>query len=308
MYQTSLFSWIFFVLFILFLLFLDLNIFHKGAKRPSIKKALIFSSVWIIISLLFCLWVYWAKGAEMGLKFLAGYLVEKSLSIDNLFVFLLIFSYFHIPDSLRHKVLYWGILGALVLRALFVAGGIVLVSKFEWIIYFFGLFLIYSAWKLAIEKDKKIDLEKSIIIRLVKKIIPITENNPQGRFFVRHHGVLHATPMFLALICVESSDLIFALDSIPAIFGITNDPFIIYTSNIFAILGLRSLYFALAELMDLFCYLHYGLAAILFFIGMKMVLKDYFHPPIAVTLGAILVILALSILASLVFKEEEKTP
>lgn len=304
MYQTPLFSWIFFIILICFLLFLDLKVFHRNAaKEISIKKAILLSAFWIGISLIFNLWVFWSRGPESGLNFLAGYVVEKSLSVDNLFVFFLIFSYFGIPERWRQKVLFWGILGAFFLRGLFIAGGVVLISKFEWLIYVFGLFLIYSSYKL-LKKDQTIDLDKSLVLRSIKKILPLEKKNPKGQFFIKKERVLYATPMFLALMSVETADLIFALDSIPAIFGITNDPFIIYTSNVFAILGLRALYFALAGLIDLFYYLHYGLSAILLFIGLKMVFKDFFHPSIFLTLGVIATILIVTIVASLAIKKQ----
>lgn len=268
-------------------------------------EAIAISAFWIAISLLFNLWIYWSRGYDSAMNFLTGYLIEKALSVDNLFVFLLIFSYFHIPQEYRHKVLFWGILGAIILRGVFIALGVVLIQRFDWLFYVFGLFLIYSAYKLAMEKDKEIDPEKNPLILWLESYIPVTRTVKNGRFFVKINGILHATPLLLALISVETTDVIFAIDSIPAIFGITQDPFIIYTSNIFAILGLRALYFALANLMDLFHHLHYGLAAILFLIGMKMLTKDFFHLPISLALGLIAAILTFSILASLLWPKKD---
>ena len=299
-------SWIIFAIVILTFLFLDLGVFHRKAHKMNTREAILTSLFWIAVSLLFNLWVYWTRGAESGIQFLTGYLIEKALSVDNLFVFLLIFSYFRIPEKYRHKVLFWGIFGAIVLRGIFIALGVVLIERFDWLLYIFGLFLIYSAYKLALEKDKEIHPDQNPLIIWLQKFVPISTKTETSHFFEKINGVLHATPLFLALLSVESTDVIFALDSIPAIFGITKDPFIIYTSNIFAILGLRALYFALANLMDLFHHLHYGLAAILFFIGTKMLLKDVFHLPISWALGLIAIILALSVIASLIWPKEEQ--
>lgn len=298
-------SWIIFSIVILFLLILDLGVFHRTSHKISPREAILTSFFWIAISLLFNLWIYWDRGPDSAVQFLTGYLIEKSLSIDNIFVFILIFSYFRIPSEYRYKVLFWGIFGAIVLRGIFVALGVVLIERFNWMLYFFGMLLIYSAYKLALEKDKEINPENNILIKLVEKFIKVTHQDYQGNFFIRVKGVVHATPLFLALVSVETTDVIFALDSIPAIFGITQDPFIIYTSNICAILGLRALYFALASLMDYFHHLHYGLAAILFMIGTKMLLKDFFHLPILWALGFIALILLLSIVASLMWPKIE---
>ena len=235
---------------------------------------------------------------------MTGYLVEKALSADNLFVFLLIFTYFDLFRQNRHKVLFWGILGALVCRAIFIAGGVVLVHRFDWLFYLFGLFLMYSAAKLLQKKEEKIEPEKALVMRALKRILPVTHDCAEGRFFVRVRGAIYATPLFLALVSIETADLIFALDSIPAILGITSDVFIIYTSNVFAILGLRSLYFALEGLIGMFRNLHYGLAAILFFIGAKMVARDILHIPVWVSLVVVVLILILAIASS--FKDEEK--
>ncbi|KAF3363287.1 hypothetical protein PHSC3_000178 [Chlamydiales bacterium STE3] len=299
-------SWVIFGLIIIFLLILDLGVIHRKSHKMSSADAIWTSLFWIGVSLCFNLWVYWVKGADSGFQFLTGYLIEKALSIDNLFVFILIFSYFKTPEEQRYKVLFWGILGAIILRGVFIALGVVMIERFDWLLYFFGAFLIFTAYKLAIEQSKKIHPEKNPLFKLLERFIPITHKVHDGKFFVRLGGALHATPMLLALISVETTDVIFALDSIPAIFGVTTDPFIIYTSNIFAILGLRALYFALANLMDLFHHLHYGLAAILFFVGTKMLLKDFLHFPILVSLGLIALLLAFSMIASLIWSKVEK--
>lgn len=299
-------SWIIFALIILTFLFLDLGVFHRKAHKMSSKEAILVSLFWIGVSLVFNFWIYWTKGYDSAINFLTGYLIEKALSVDNLFVFLLIFSYFNIPDKYRHKVLFWGILGAIILRGIFIALGVVLIERFDWLLYLFGLFLIYSAYKLALEKDKEIQPDKNPVILWLQKFIPITHHCNTSNFFVKINGILHATPLFLALVSVETTDVIFALDSIPAIFGITQDPFIVYTSNIFAILGLRAIYFTLANFMDLFHHLHYGLAAILFFIGAKMLLKDVYHLPISWTLSFIAVTLVSSVIASLIWPKDIK--
>lgn len=300
----QLLPWILFSALILILVSFDLFIFHRGNKKPTVPRALLFSSIWIGISLLFNLWVYVTRDTESALNFFAGYLIEKSLSLDNLFVFLLIFNYFQIESRWRHKVLFWGILGALVLRAVFIIGGVVLVNKFDWILYVFGLFLMISAIKLAKDKDKEMNPENNWAIIFLKKWFPVTHENPKGAFLVRKNGVTYVTTLLLALVSVETTDVIFALDSIPAIFAITRDPFIIYTSNIFAILGLRSLYFAIDALLELFHHLHYGLSFILFMIGTKMLLKDIIHFPIYATLSLIILALGISIVASLYYPKK----
>lgn len=300
----QLLPWILFSALILLLLSLDLFVFNRGNKKITVSRALLFSGFWITISLLFNLWIYFDRGSEAALNFFAGYLIEKSLSLDNLFVFLLIFNYFQIEPRWRHKVLFWGILGALVLRAVFIIGGVALVSKFDWILYIFGFFLMFSAIKLAKDKDKEMLPENNWMIVALKKWLPVTHENPKGAFLVRKNGVTYATTLLLALVSVETTDVIFALDSIPAIFAITRDPFIIYTSNIFAILGLRSLYFAMDSLIQLFHHLHYGLAFILFMIGTKMLLKDVVHFSIYVTLCLIVLALGISIGASLLYPKK----
>ncbi len=296
----SLFLWIGFNVFVLAMLALDLGVFHRKAHVIKIKEALAWSAFWIALALLFNVGVYFWSGPQTALEFLTGYLLEKSLSVDNIFVFLLIFSYFRVPALYQHKVLFWGILGALIMRAVFIAAGITLIQQFHWVIYVFGAFLIFTGIKMALQKDKEIHPEKNPIIKLFRRLMPVTkEFDEKSRFFVRQGGILHATPLFVALLVVETTDVIFAVDSIPAILAITHDPFIVYTSNVFAILGLRALYFALAGIMQMFHYLHYGLSAILVFVGAKMLLADIYKIPIVVALAVIAGILFLSVIASI---------
>lgn len=293
-------SWIFFNLGILFLIFIDLFTFHRKAHTIKIHEALWASLFWITLALFFNYFIYVTRGSHDALNFFTGYIVEKSLSVDNLFVFILIFSYFKVPSHLHHKVLFWGILGAIIMRAFFILFGIALVSKFHWIFYVFGAFLLYTGFKLGFEKEKKIDPESNFLIQLFSRWIPITHEYVNDKFFVWKKSKLFATPLCVALITIETTDLIFAVDSIPAILGITFDPFIAYTSNILAILGLRSLYFVLASLIDLFRYLKYGLAAILIFIGVKMLISGWIEIPIFLSLGLILFILIITILFSII--------
>jgi tellurite resistance protein TerC len=304
--SNQLLPWVLFNIFVLAMLALDLGVFHRKAHEVKIKEALIWSAVWIALALLFNLGVYYWRGPQTALEFLTGYLLEKSLSVDNVFVFLLIFSYFRVPALCQHKVLFWGILGALIMRAVFIAAGITLIQQFHWVIYVFGAFLIFTGIKMALQKDKEIHPEKNPIIRLFRRLMPVTkEFDERSRFFVRKDSRLHATPLFVALLVVETTDVIFAVDSIPAILAITNDPFIVYTSNVFAILGLRALFFALAGIMSLFHYLHYGLSAILVFVGIKMVLAGTYKIPISVALSVVAGILVVSVIASVVWPRKQ---
>ncbi len=303
---NSLLLWIGFNVFVLAMLALDLGVFHRKAHVVKIKEALIWSAVWITLALLFNLGIYFWRGEVAALEFLTGYLLEKSLSVDNVFVFLLIFSYFRVPALCQHKVLFWGILGALIMRAVFIAAGITLIQQFHWVIYVFGVFLIFTGIKMALQKDKEIHPEKNPIIKLFRRLMPVTkEFDEKSRFFVRQGGILHATPLFVALLVVETTDVIFAVDSIPAILAITRDPFIVYTSNVFAILGLRALYFALAGIMQMFHQLHYGLSAILVFVGIKMLLADIYKIPIGIALGVVAGILFVSVIASILQPRED---
>lgn len=295
---TDLYVWVAFNLFILVMLVLDLGVFHRKAHVVHFKEALLWSAIWIVLALLFCVGIYYTRGLEPSLNFLAGYLIEKSLSVDNLFVFLLIFSYFSVPQLYLHKVLFWGVLGALIVRIIFIFGGILLIQWFHWATYFLGALLIFMGIKLAVKKEAEIHPENNLILKLFRKLIPVTEDYVGENFFVRRDGRLWATPLCIVLLIVETTDIIFAIDSVPAILAITQDPFIVYTSNVFAILGLRSLYFALSGLMEACYYLHYGLAFLLVFIGVKMLIADYVHIPILAMLAVIAITLTISIGAS----------
>jgi len=299
-------SFFWFNLLVVGLLLFDALVVHKKAHEISVREAAYWSVFWIALSLLFNGYIYLSRGAEDALDFLTGYLVEKSLSVDNLFVFLLIFKYFQTPKKHEYKVLFLGILGAIAMRALFILLGITLLHQFHWIIYLLGLFLIFTGIKFALEKEQKIDPEKNSLIRLLRYCFPITEKYYEGHFFVYVDKVLHATPLFATLIAIETTDVIFALDSIPAILAITSDPFIAYSSNIFAVLGLRSLYFCLSHFMKLFRYLHYGLALILIFIGAKMLLADVVKIPTSAALLTVAAILIAFSFISYFFQKKEE--
>ena len=302
--SNQLLIWIAFHLFVFIMLALDLGVFHRKAHVIHIKEALSWSAMWIILALIFNGIIYAWRGPEVALQFLTGYLIEKSLSVDNIFVFLLLFTYFRVTPIYQHQVLFWGILGALIMRAIFIAAGVTLISKFHWVIYLFGGFLVLTGIKMATQKEEEIHPDQNPALKLVRRWIPITDHYEGQKFFVKKEGRRYATPLFVVLIVVETTDLIFAVDSIPAILSITLDPFIVYTSNVFAILGLRALYFALAGLMQLFHYLHYGLSAILVFVGLKMLMSDLYPIPVGMALGVIAGILLLSILASLKFPKK----
>jgi tellurite resistance protein TerC len=302
--------WIGFNIFVLMMLALDLGVFHRKAHVISIKEATIWSVVWIALAMLFNLGIYlfWNNlvpdssytNSEAALAFLTGYLIEKSLSVDNIFVFVLLFTFFAVPAVYQHRVLFWGIIGALVMRAALIAVGAALLKEFHWVIYVFGAFLIYTGFRMAFHKNEKLNPDQNALVKLLRRFMPVTENYEGDHFFIRRAGKLMATPLFLVLVLVESTDLIFAVDSIPAIFAVTQDPFIVYTSNVFAILGLRSLYFLLAGVVDKFYYLKLGLSVVLVFVGIKMVMVDFYKIPVGVSLGVIAAILATSIVASLV--------
>ncbi|HMQ69873.1 MAG TPA: TerC family protein [Ignavibacteria bacterium] len=297
--------WISFNLFILLMLALDLGVFQRKKHIISVKEALIWSLVWIVLALLFNLFIFFDMGREKAVEFFTGYLLERSLSIDNIFVFVLLFSYFKVPQEYQHKVLFWGVLGALILRAFLIFLGVILIAKFAWIIYIFGAFLVFTGFKMALQNDENIDPEKNIVIRLYRKFFPVSTEYDEGKFFTVKNGKKLATPLFVVLIATEFTDLVFAFDSIPAIFAVTNDPFIIYTSNIFAILGLRAMYFALAGVIDKFHYLKIGLSMILIFIGFKMLIIDLYKIPIGYSLGIIAVILAASVILSVLKPKNE---
>jgi len=295
-----------FNLFVLLMLALDLGVFHRKVHVVTMKEALIWSGVWISLALLFNYGIYVYMGREKALEFLTGYLIEKSLSVDNIFVFVLIFTYFHVPPAYQHKVLFWGIIGALVMRAVFIFAGVALLARFHWLIYLFGGFLVVTGFKMALEGEKKIEPEKNPVVRLFRRLFPVTENFQDDKFHVKINGRIYFTPLFIVLLVVEMSDLIFAVDSIPAILAITDDTFIVYTSNVFAILGLRSLYFALSSVADKFRFLKFGLALILVFVGMKMCLTDIYKVPVNISLLVIIGILAVAVIASLSLVKKEK--
>ncbi|HDL03292.1 MAG: hypothetical protein DRP46_05920 [Candidatus Zixiibacteriota bacterium] len=297
-----------FNILVLAMLALDLGVFHKKDHRISVKEGLVWSVIWIIVALIFNVFVYFWHGSEAGLQFFTGYLIERALSIDNIFVFLLIFTYFGVPDKYQYKVLFWGILGALVMRGLFIALGAFLISMFHWVIYIFGAFLVYTGIKMGLAGDSKIEPEKNPFLKFIRKYMPITKNYVGGRFFLKRLGKTVGTPLFVVLVVVETTDVVFAVDSIPAIFAITRDTFIIYTSNVFAILGLRALYFAIAGLMNMFGYLKYGLSAILSYVGVKMLISGFYKINDLVSLGIIGGLLAISIFASMIWKKPEEKP
>ncbi len=298
-------GWIGFNAVVLALIAVDLLVFHRRARQASLKEAAVWSAVWVGLSLTFSVFVFRFMGTNSGLEFLAGYLIEYALSVDNIFVFVLIFGYFRIPMEYQHRVLLWGIMGALILRGAMIAAGAVLVSRFEWILYLFGAFLVFTGLRMALQKaDDQYDPEDNPVLRLVRRVIPVTSDYHGQKFFVRlpdESGVvrLMATPLFIVLILVETTDVIFATDSIPAIFAVTRDPFIVYTSNVCAVLGLRALYFLLAGIVDKFHYLKIGLSIVLIFIGLKMLGESFVHIPIAVSLGVVALILMSSVIASL---------
>jgi tellurite resistance protein TerC len=295
----TIWAWVGFNLFVLAMLALDLGVFHRKAHVVSLKEAAAWSAVWIALALVFNSGVYFWGGSEPALNFFTGYLIEKSLSVDNTFVFVLIFSAFSVPAAFQHRVLFWGILGALLLRGTLILVGSVLLKEFHWIIYVFGGFLILTGIRMAFQRHAEQHPEDNPLVRLVRRLLPMTNGYEGDRFFVRRAGRWLATPLLLVLLSVEFTDLIFAVDSIPAIFAVTQDPFIVYTSNVFAILGLRSLYFVLAGVVDKFYYLKLGLSAILVFVGMKMVLADVYKIPVAISLLVIAAMLAIAVAASL---------
>lgn len=295
------FFWIGFHVLIFIMLALDLGVFHRKSHAVEIKESLIWSGIWITLALLFNLGIYFLMGQARALEFLTGYLIEKSLSVDNIFVFVLIFSYFKIDQKYQHKILFWGIIGALIMRIALILLGVELMHRFHWIIYVFGAILIITGIKMAFQKDKQIHPEKNPVLRALKRFMPITPIYSGDKFFVKLDGKLMATTLFAVLIIIETTDLVFALDSIPAILAITNNTFIVYTSNVMAILGLRALYFALAGIVQKFRYLHYGLSAILIFVGIKMTLSGIYKFPTELSLAIIAAILAISIVSSIVF-------
>ena len=302
-------AWAGFLVFIACMLALDLGVFNRRSHEVSVKEALIWCGVWFGLAMGFNLIVSAKLGPQPALEFFTGYLVELCLSVDNVFVFIVIFQYFRVEPRYQHRVLFWGILGAVIMRAVFIFAGISLINAFHWVIYLFGAFLVYTGVKLAL--PKKADgfaPEKNPLIKLARRVLPVTPHFEGGNFFVRPHGRLHATPLFIVLLVVETTDVMFALDSIPAVIAITRNEFIVFTSNIFAILGLRSLYFAVSGIMQLFRYLNLGLAVILVFIGVKMLVSHWIDIPIKLSLGIIGGVLAISVIASVMIPGAEKKP
>jgi tellurite resistance protein TerC len=292
--------WILFNLFVLAMLALDLGVFQRKGHVVKFREAVTWSLVWIALALIFAGIIYFWHGRTESLEFVTGYVIELSLSVDNLFVFLLIFRYFRVPPTDQHKVLFWGIVGALIMRAVFILLGVTLIQRFHWIIYIFGALLVYSGIKLISEEEKEIQPEKNPLLRLLRRLVPVTDTYEEGKFFIRRPE-LYATPLLVVLIVIETTDLIFATDSIPAVLAITLNAFIVYTSNIFAILGLRSMYFALAGMMEIFHYLHYGLSLVLVFIGGKMLISHYYQISTPLSLAVVAGLLLVSVGASLAF-------
>jgi len=308
--EGSIWLWVGFLMFVLGMLALDLGVFHRKSHAISIKEATIWSVVWISLAMLFNLGLYffWDRisfestysNSEAALAFFTGYLIEKSLSVDNIFVFVLLFTYFAVPAAHQHRVLFWGIIGALIMRGTLIVVGAALLKEFHWIIYVFGAFLIYTGFRMANHQNEELNPDQNILLKFLRRIMPVTNTYEGDKFFIRRAGKLMATPLLIVLLVVESTDLVFAVDSIPAIFAVTQDAFIVFTSNVFAILGLRSLYFLLAGVVDKFHYLKLGLSVVLVFVGIKMVIVDLYKIPVGLSLGVIAAILTTSIVASLI--------
>lgn len=304
--QEGIWFWVVFNGGVLVLLALDLLLLNRKARAIKFKEAIFMSLFWVLLAAGFAVCVFYERGSQKALEFTTGYLVEEALSVDNLFVFLLIFKFFKVTDELQHKVLFWGIIGALVARGIFIIVGVSLLRMFSWIIYLFGAFLVYTGVRLFFEEGQEVHPEKNLVLKLVRRFARVTENYEDGKFLVRRGNELWLTPLFVVLVIVESTDVLFATDSIPAVLAVSHDPFIVYTSNVFAVLGLRSIYFALANLMDVFHYLNEGLAIILVLIGAKMLLSHYIAVPIGWALGAVAGILAISVIASLLFPQKNR--
>jgi tellurite resistance protein TerC len=301
MIATNIWFWAGFIAFVLAMLSLDLGIFNRTPHVVGAKEALAWTGVWVGLALAFAGGLALFAGQQAALTFLTGYVIEESLSVDNIFVIVLIFQYFAVPAKYQHRVLFWGILGALLMRGLFIAVGAALLARFEWIIYVFGALLVITGIRMAVKQDEEFDGEQNPVVRLARRFLPITDGYRDKHFFSMENGKRHATPLLLVLVLVEATDLIFAIDSIPAIFGITRDPFLVFTSNIFAVMGLRSLFFLLANVVTKFHLLKYGLAVILTFVGAKMLLEHWIHIPIMLSLAVVVVVLAASIIASLIW-------
>jgi tellurite resistance protein TerC len=305
---TNIWFWVGFIAFVLAMLALDLGVFHRKAHAVKPREAGVWVAIWVSLALIFAAGLWYFETREIALTFLAGYVIEESLSVDNLFVMVVIFNYFKVPAATQHRVLFYGILGALIMRGIFIGLGSVLVREFEWILYVFGAMLLFTGVRMMFKQDEEFEGEQNRVVKLVRRYVPLTPDYRGNSFFVTENGRRIATPLFLVLVLVEFTDLIFAVDSIPAIFGITTDGFIVFTSNIFAILGLRSMYFLLAAVVEKFYLLKYGLAFILSFIGVKMLGEGFFHIDILVSLGIVLGTLVLSIVASLIWPKPEEAP
>lgn len=278
----------------------DLGVFHRKAHTVSLKEASIWSFVWIMLAMIFNAGLYFLRGPDPALQFFTGYLIEKSLSVDNIFVFVLLFTYFAVPAAYQHRVLFWGILGALVMRGILIAVGAVLLEEFHWIIYLFGAFLIFTGIRMGLQKETHLHPEKNPLLRFVRRVVPVTHDYERDHFIVRRAGKIMVTPLLLVLLIIESTDLVFAVDSIPAVFAVTRDPFIVYTSNVFAILGLRSLYFVFANVIDKFYYLKLALSVILTYVGVKMLLADISPIPTLLSLLIIACVLTIAVVASVI--------
>jgi len=301
---NHIYFWIIFNIFVLAMLALDLGVFNRRAHSIKFREALGWSLMWVGLALAFAVFVFFWHGRRESLEFVTGYVIELSLSVDNLFVFLMIFRYFRVPTEQQHKVLFWGILGALIMRGIFILAGVSLIRRFEWIVYVFGAMLVYSGIKLLRQGDAEIHPEKNPVLRLFRRVMPVTTDYEGGKFLVRRGG-LYATPLLVVLLVVETTDVLFAVDSIPAVLAITLNAFIVYTSNVFAILGLRSMYFALAGMMEVFHYLHYGLSLVLIFVGLKMIAAHYVEIPTVLALGIVVGVLGMSVLASVIFPRKQ---
>lgn len=302
--NESIVLWSGFNLFVLAMLALDLGVFHRKSHVVTVREALIWTTIWVSLAMIFNLFIYYYFNEEKAIEFFTGYLIEKSLSVDNIFVIIMIFSYFQVPPSYQHKVLFWGILGALVMRIIFILSGIELIHRFHWLIYIFGGFLIFTGIRMLTSGEAKLEPDKNPLIKLARRLFSVTPGFEQDNFFVKREGKTWATPLFLVVILIEATDLIFAVDSIPAILAISEDSFIVYTSNVFAILGLRSLYFALSGIEKYFHYLKFGLSAILVFVGVKMCIVDYYKIPVQISLIIIVFVLAIAMLASVFFPKK----
>jgi tellurite resistance protein TerC len=307
MIATNIWFWVGFIAFVLAMLALDLGVFNRSPHVVRAREAAIWTAVWVGLALLFAAGLAVFETHQAALTFLTGYVIEESLSIDNIFVIVLIFQYFAVPAQYQHRVLFWGILGALVMRGLFIGLGAALLARFEWIIYVFGALLVITGVRMALKQDEEFDAEQNPVVKGVRRFLPLTDGYRGKHFFSTENGKRYATPLFLVLLLVEATDLIFAIDSIPAIFGITRDPFLVFTSNIFAVMGLRSLFFLLAHVVTKFHLLKYGLAVILTFVGVKMIIESWVHIPILLSLGVVLGVLLLSIVASLVWPKAHQT-